>query len=68
MRETITNLAGWPIRRSGQPILKSTNEAFLYAQLILTIPKDKPTLFFTGTTPINNLDLNEKRSALIIKP
>lgn len=34
MRETITDLANWPKRRDDQPILKSSNEALLYAQLV----------------------------------
>ena len=46
MRETITSLAGWPIRRNGQPILKSTHEAFLYAQLIFNDPKRQANLVF----------------------
>lgn len=34
MRETITGLANWPVRKNGQPLLRSTHEALLYAQLI----------------------------------
>lgn len=34
MRDNLSDLVNWPNRGNGQPILKSTNEAFLYAQLI----------------------------------
>lgn len=34
MTATITDLANWPTRRDLQPILNSTEEALLYAQLI----------------------------------
>lgn len=34
MRETTKDLANWPKRRNGQPILKTSNEALLYAQLV----------------------------------
>lgn len=34
MRDVISDLASWPRRRNHEPILKSTNEAYLYAQLI----------------------------------
>jgi len=34
MRETITDLANWPKSRNDHPILKSSNEALLYAQLV----------------------------------
>ncbi len=34
MRYVISDLASWPRRRNHEPILKSTNEAYLYAQLI----------------------------------
>jgi hypothetical protein len=39
MRTTITDLANWPVRRNGQPIFNSTQEAYLYAQLIWDDPK-----------------------------
>lgn len=34
MRDTIADLANWPLNLIGWPILTSTKEAFLYAQLI----------------------------------
>jgi len=34
MNDTITNLINWPRNMIGWPILTSTREAFLYAQLI----------------------------------
>jgi hypothetical protein len=34
MTTTITDLANWPTKRDFQPILNSTKEALLYAQLI----------------------------------
>ena len=44
MRDNISDLAMWPRRRNGQPIFKSTNEAFLYAQLIYDTPPKKADL------------------------
>ena len=38
MRETITDLANWPKSRNDHPILRSSNEALLYAQLIYDNP------------------------------
>ena len=38
MRETITDLANWPKSRNNHPILKSSNEALLYAQLVYDNP------------------------------
>lgn len=34
MRDIISDLANWPRRINQEPIIKSTNEAYLYAQLI----------------------------------
>lgn len=34
MRMTLSDLASWPVRRNDQPIFTSTQEAYLYAQLI----------------------------------
>ena len=34
MRDVISDLANWPRRINQEPIIKSTNEAYLYAQLI----------------------------------
>lgn len=44
MRDTISDLANWPRRRNGQPFLNSTNESFLYAQLIHDNPPKKADL------------------------
>lgn len=46
MRDVITDLANWPHRRSGQPILKSSNEALFYAQLVYNNPKKMDELVF----------------------
>lgn len=39
MKYTITDLANWPIRRNEQPIFSSTQEAYLFAQLIWDNPQ-----------------------------
>ena len=46
MRETITNLAAWPHRINGRPILRTSNEALLYAQLIFKDPEKQDALVF----------------------
>ena len=38
MRHTVTDLASWPLTQTKRPILNSTKEAFLYAQLIYNDP------------------------------
>lgn len=44
MRDNISDLANWPKRRNGQPFLNSTNESYLYAQLIYDNPPKKADL------------------------
>lgn len=44
MRDNISDLANWPKNLAGQPILQSTNEAFLYAQLIYAEPDKQQDL------------------------
>jgi hypothetical protein len=44
MRDNISDLANWPKTHGLQPILKSTNEAFLYAQLIYAEPDKQQDL------------------------
>lgn len=44
MRDVISDLANWPRRRNQEPIFKSTNEAYLYAQLIFDKPEKQTGL------------------------
>lgn len=44
MRDIISDLANWPRRRNQEPIFRSTNEAYLYAQLIYNDPGKQTAL------------------------
>lgn len=44
MRYLISDLADWPRRRNQEPIFRSTNEAYLYAQLIYDNPGKQTAL------------------------
>ena len=44
MRETMTDLANWPKSRDGNPIIRTSNEALLYAQLVYNDPVKQPDL------------------------
>lgn len=44
MRDVISDLANWPRRINQEPIIKSTNEAYLYAQLIYDDPGKQTAL------------------------
>lgn len=40
----LTDLNCWPLRDNGEPIFQSTNDAFLYAQLIYDLPEKQDLL------------------------
>lgn len=47
----LTDLNSWPLRRPYDPIFKTTNDAFLYARLIVDLEKyQKPLVFFRQQT------------------
>lgn len=61
MRDTITDLENWPTRDSGQPILKSTNEAFLYAQLVCNRPIESRALLHYREKTYTQLRLEREK-------
>lgn len=44
MRDVISDLANWPRRMNKEPIFQSTNEAYLYSQLIYNDPGKQTAL------------------------
>lgn len=44
MRYKLTDLNSWPLRKNQEPIFDSTNDAFLYAQLICDLQEKQDLL------------------------
>lgn len=61
MRDNISDLVRWPKTRAGEPILKSTNEAFLYAQLISAEPDKQQDLCHYRVDTYKKLKAERKR-------
>ncbi|MBA7603615.1 hypothetical protein ES703_10729 [subsurface metagenome] len=61
MRDVISDLANWPRRRNQEPIFQSTNEAYLYAQLIYNNPREQTALSFYRVNTYRQLALERSK-------
>jgi len=64
MRDVISDLANWPRRRNQEPIFQSTNEAYLYAQLIYDKPEKQTALTSYRENTYKQLSIERSKKKL----